>query len=98
MYQDKTLVCVDCGEEFVFSASEQEFFAEKGFANEPKRCPECRSKRKNSRQSRMQNREMFTVTCAECGKETQVPFQPRGDRPVYCDECYRQKQKEYRKS
>ncbi len=46
MYQDKTLNCRECGREFVFSASEQEFYAEKGFENEPARCPECRAARK----------------------------------------------------
>ena len=49
MYQDKTLVCRDCGAEFVFTAGEQEFYAEKGFQNEPTRCKECRTARKASR-------------------------------------------------
>ena len=94
--EDKTLVCVDCGDEFVFTASEQEFFAEKGFTNEPKRCPDCRAKRKQSRSRRSVDREMFTVICSECGKEAQVPFQPRGDKPVYCDDCYRAKRDEFK--
>lgn len=91
MFQDKTLVCKDCGAEFVFSASEQEFFAEKGFTNEPSRCIDCRRARKErnngGRTSRPQ-REMYNVTCAECGVETQVPFRPSSDRPVYCRDCY----------
>lgn len=92
--QDKTLTCKDCGREFVFSVSEQEFYAEKGFANEPGRCPECRAARKqNGRGNRGYNsgrreREMFPATCAACGAETQVPFKPTGDRPVYCRDCY----------
>jgi CxxC-x17-CxxC domain-containing protein len=86
-FQDKSLVCSDCGATFVFSAREQEFFQEKGFTNEPKRCPSCRLARKNERGA---NRQMYPAVCANCGKETQVPFQPRGDKPVYCDECYRQ--------
>ena len=85
MYQDKTLTCRDCGSEFEFTANEQEFYAEKGFTNEPTRCKECRIARKNSSR---QAREMFPATCAACGKETQVPFQPRDDRPVYCSECF----------
>lgn len=93
MYQDKTLTCKDCGSEFVFSASEQEFYAEKGFANEPGRCPECRAARKAQRGGNggfaRRERQMYDAVCAECGKETQVPFQPRGDRPVYCRDCYR---------
>ena len=69
MYQDEKLICKDCGEEFIFTAGEQEFYAEKGFQNKPQR-------------------ELFTTTCARCGKEAKVPFQPSNDRPVYCSECY----------
>lgn len=90
MYQDKTLKCKDCGAEFVFTASEQEFYAEKGFQNEPQRCKECRTARKSASRA---NREYFTATCAACGAEAKVPFQPREDRPVYCSECFA-KQKE----
>ena len=82
MYTDKTLVCKDCGNEFVFTAGEQEFYAEKGFQNEPQRCS------KASRAAAGGTREMFDAVCAECGKPTKVPFQPREDRPVYCSECY----------
>ena len=81
MYTDKTLVCKDCGNEFVFTAGEQEFYAEKGFQNEPTRCKACRHAAGGTR-------EMFDAVCAECGKPTKVPFQPREDRPVYCSECY----------
>ena len=85
MYEDKTLVCKECGNEFVFTAGEQEFYAEKGLTHEPQRCKECRDARKNA--SRAQ-REMFTTVCANCGKEAIVPFQPNSDRPVYCSECF----------
>jgi len=85
MYEDKTLVCKDCGSEFVFTAGEQEFYAEKGFQNEPQRCKACRVARKNSAKP---EREMFVATCAKCGGEAKVPFRPREDRPVYCSECY----------
>lgn len=93
MYQDKTLTCSDCGSEFTFTASEQEFYAEKGFANEPKRCPECRTARRQNTGGRSSSgpREMHTAICAECGVETQVPFRPKSDRPVYCRDCYNQK-------
>ena len=87
MYQDKTLTCRDCGNEFVFSASEQEFFAEKGFQNEPTRCRECRMKRRNANGGARPERQMYEVICDGCGQTTQVPFQPRGDRPVYCRAC-----------
>lgn len=85
MKEDKTLTCADCGQQFVFTASEQEFYEEKGFTNEPKRCPACRRARK---QQRNNAREMFPAVCAQCGKETTVPFQPKEDRPVYCRECF----------
>lgn len=91
MYQDKTLVCRECGEEFVFTAGEQEFYAEKGFQNEPQRCKKCRDARKSA--SRPQ-REMFTTICAGCGKEAKVPFQPTSDRPVYCSECYEERKQQ----
>ena len=95
MYQDRYLTCRDCGVEFVFSASEQEFFAEKGFTNDPGRCPSCRAARKNQnrRSDRgggyRQRRQMYPAVCANCGKETEVPFQPSGERPVYCIDCFR---------
>lgn len=87
MFEDKTLICQDCGEEFVFTAGEQEFYHEKGFENEPKRCKECRSNRRNRAGNRAP-KEMFQAVCAECGMETEVPFRPVGDRPVYCQECF----------
>ncbi|HHT05360.1 MAG TPA: zinc-binding protein [Hydrogenispora sp.] len=99
MFQDKTLVCRDCGNEFIFSASEQEFFAEKGFTNEPGRCAQCRAERKQrnngSRFSSRAPREMHDAVCADCGSTTQVPFQPSGDRPVYCRDCYAQRRNRY---
>ena len=78
MYEDKTLVCKDCGKEFVFTAGEQEFYAERGFQNEA---------RKNNARG---PREFFTATCARCGGEAKVPFQPKSDRPVFCSECFAQ--------
>ncbi|NLW56530.1 MAG: zinc-binding protein [Firmicutes bacterium] len=96
MYQDKTLVCRDCGSEFVFSASEQEFYAEKGFTNEPGRCPQCRAERKQrNRFGSRGPREMYETVCSNCGVTTQVPFQPSGDRPVYCRDCYAQRRNQY---
>lgn len=96
MYSDKNLSCRDCGKEFVFTSGEQEFYATRGFQNEPSRCPECRSARKEQNGRGMgggmrQPREMHNVTCAECGQETQVPFRPSGDRPVYCQDCFQAK-------
>lgn len=85
MYEDKTLTCKECGQEFVFSSGEQEFYAERGFVNEPQRCKPCRDARKNNGRPQ---REMFSATCASCGAEARVPFQPREDRPVYCSDCF----------
>lgn len=86
-FEDKTLVCRDCGVEFIFTAGEQGFYLEKGLLNEPQRCPTCRANRRRER-SGGTAREMTTVVCAECGIETTVPFVPRLDRPVYCSSCF----------
>lgn len=95
MYADKILICKECGREFVFSAGEQEFYAEKGFQNEPIRCKECRDKRKTQRKSGEDSaRKMFAAVCADCGKECLVPFEPRGDRPVYCSDCFARRKQE----
>ena len=92
-FEEKILVCRDCGRDFPFTTGEQEFHAEKGFTNLPGRCLECRqaNKRASGRNQGYQrsDREMFSVTCSACGRETQVPFNPTGDRPVYCSDCFR---------
>ena len=127
-YADKTITCRDCGMDFVFTSGEQEFYAQKGFTNEPTRCPSCRQSRKasgggrggygerdsygsrgggggggyssggyddnyggNSRGGYSSGpRQMHSAICASCGKEAQVPFVPRGDKPVYCSDCFQQ--------
>ena len=92
MFEDKTLTCRECGAQFVFTASEQQFYADKGFQNEPGRCPSCRAKRRaaNGGNNTRPERQMYEVICDGCGQPTQVPFQPRGDRPVYCRACFEQ--------
>ena len=145
-YADKTLTCRDCGTQFVFTAGEQEFYAQKGFTNEPTRCSSCRQARKQGGGGRSSGgygdrdsysgggggygggdsyggggggygggrrssggggggaragfgggeREMHSVTCASCGKEAKVPFLPRGDKPVYCDDCFQQQRRSSR--
>jgi CxxC-x17-CxxC domain-containing protein len=116
-FEDKTLACRDCGTEFTFTAGEQEFYAQKGFANEPTRCRSCRQTRKMQRNdspndrggygysersyeggnsygtghsARFGQRErvQHEAVCSECGRTTTVPFVPRGDRPVYCNDCF----------
>ena len=100
-YTDKTLTCRDCGQAFTFTAGEQELYAQRGYRNEPGRCPDCRQQSRQRHESRTsmrggyeqntrQRREMYVATCANCGKPAQVPFVPRGDRPVYCSDCYSQ--------
>jgi CxxC-x17-CxxC domain-containing protein len=103
-YADKALTCRDCGNTFTFTEGEQEFFAQKGFVNEPSRCPECRSARKSQRGGQAYDsergsgggysrapREMFSTVCSECGQTAHVPFQPRTDKPVYCSSCFEQR-------
>ncbi len=92
-FEDKSLQCCDCEATFTFSAEEQEVFASRGYTNEPKRCLPCRQARKAQRfgdrdYSYRPQRQMFPAVCAQCGKDTEVPFQPREGRPVYCSECY----------
>ena len=103
---DQTLACRDCGQAFTFTSGEQEFYASRGFS-EPSRCGPCRQARKADRDGGSYgggsygggsygggsrgDRQMFTVTCSSCGKDAQVPFQPRGDKPVYCSDCFEQR-------
>src|SRR5579859_5921138 len=99
---DQTLYCRDCNQEFTFTVGEQEFYASRGLTNTPGRCPECRAARKQSGRGQRgsfgggggggyrerEARQMYSATCASCGNEAQVPFQPRDDRPVYCSDCF----------
>lgn len=87
MYEDKILVCKDCGKEFVFTAGEQEFFAQKGLDKEPKRCKNCRMARKNNSTDKPLV-ELFETTCSKCGGIARVRFQPSRNRPVYCSQCF----------
>ena len=84
MYEDRTLICKDCGSEFIFTAGEQEFYAEQGFENEPKRCKACRDARKSGDFKR----QLFETVCAACSGKATVPFEPSGERPVYCSACF----------
>ncbi len=91
-YEDKSLACKDCSKDFVWTAGEQEFYAQKGFSNPPSRCPDCRKQNKEKRA----NRQRYDITCKNCGKKDQVPFQPRYPDNVLCAECFaaaRQNQK-----
>jgi CxxC-x17-CxxC domain-containing protein len=91
-YQDRVLTCAECGAEFVFTAGEQAFFADKGFKNEPKRCKACKARRADTTsQGNGYQRSETKTTCSQCGKETTVPFKPTQGRPVYCRECFQQR-------
>ena len=104
---DRTLSCADCRQEFVFTASEQQFYADRQFS-EPRRCPSCRASRKASRGTGGSSgggyssggydrgpREMFSATCSSCGREAQVPFRPSGAKPVYCSDCFTTQRRSY---
>lgn len=92
--KNQKLICQDCGREFAFSAGEQKFYQEKGF-EPPKRCPDCRKKRKNpstDKESYQQDDSSFyKITCAECKKVSQIPFRPRSNDPIYCADCFEKK-------
>ena len=98
-YRDKAIKCVECGQDFIFTAGEQLFFADKGLRNEPKRCKVCKAKKNDrfnailgERQISMHQRPRaeVAVTCAQCGEQTTVPFYPSQGRPVYCRDCFLQ--------
>ena len=89
-FQDQTLKCKDCSNDFVWTASEQDFYAQKGFQNAPQRCPDCRAKRKTEMRG---DRPKFDAVCAQCGANCQVPFDPKG-RPVYCNTCFQTRNNE----
>ena len=86
-FQDRSIQCIDCHQDFTFTAGEQEFYERKGFRELPKRCKPCRDKRKAS-SGEGRERTFYDVTCDACGKQTQVPFNPTNGKPVYCRECY----------
>jgi len=100
-YKDKQLVCVECGQEFTFTAGEQLFFADRGLSNEPKRCRTCKQL-KNERMGGPYGWRAgrphveVKVKCAICEVETTVPFHPSQGRPVYCRDCFKKMREEGR--
>lgn len=95
VFDDRIIKCVDCGEEFVWTAGEQTFFHDKGLQNEPKRCKPCKQA-KNERLAAivaaqttgLRQRIEVAVSCAQCGQSTTVPFYPSQGRPVFCRACF----------
>jgi CxxC-x17-CxxC domain-containing protein len=94
-FQDRPIRCIDCGEEFIWTGGEQLFFHDKGLKNEPKRCKPCKQA-KNERLAAIaaaqahgvRQRIEVSVTCAQCGQQTTVPFYPSQGRPVFCRACF----------
>ncbi len=92
-YEDRNLTCVECNSEFVFSADDQQYHAEREY-QDPKRCPSCRQAKRaggggyGGGGGSGGPRQMYDATCASCGQAAQVPFQPTQDRPVYCSDCF----------
>ena len=99
-YEDKTLTCRECGTSFVWTAGEQDFYNQRGLVNQPGRCPACRANRRQQQGGAAPAagggydrpaRTMYAAICSQCGQETQVPFEPRGDKPVYCSTCFQER-------
>ena len=88
-FQDKTLTCRECGAEFTFTVGEQEFYQSRGLMHEPARCPTCRLERRRTGIRSTGPKIMYPAVCASCGTSTEVPFEPRQGRPVYCNDCFR---------
>lgn len=95
-FEERTILCADCGNEFKFTVEEQEFYSSKGFENEPKRCMECRRMKRRQRHSRSRSASprfaapsgIYRIICDACQKQDTVPFPPRADKPVYCNDCF----------
>ena len=94
-FNDRAIRCIDCGEDFTWTAGEQLFFHDKGLKNEPKRCKPCKQA-KNERLAAIaaaqaagvRQRVEVSVTCAQCGQQTTVPFYPSQGSPVFCRSCF----------
>ncbi|HEX8149949.1 MAG TPA: zinc-ribbon domain containing protein [Pyrinomonadaceae bacterium] len=94
-FVDRSILCVDCGQDFTWTAGEQLFFHDKGLRNEPKRCKPCKQA-KNERLAAIaaaqatgvRQRIEVSVLCAQCGEQTTVPFYPSQGRPVFCRSCF----------
>ena len=89
-FQDKNLTCQDCGNSFPFTAEKQEYFASQGWQNEPRRCLDCNKKFKDARgdAAPRAQRQMYPITCSDCGQPGEVPFPPTPGKPVRCKNCF----------
>jgi CxxC-x17-CxxC domain-containing protein len=94
-FHDTQIECVDCKEEFTWTAGEQVFYHDKGLKNPPKRCKSCKHAKNErlaaisaSQAPGVRQRIEVSVNCAQCGQQTTVPFYPSQGRPVYCRACF----------
>jgi CxxC-x17-CxxC domain-containing protein len=92
---DVGIICIDCGQEFIWTSGEQVFYRDKGLQNPPKRCKACKQAKNerlaaiaNAQSSGVKQRIEVTVNCAKCESQTTVPFYPSQGRPVYCRSCF----------
>ena len=93
--EDKTINCIDCSRDFVWTAGEQAFFRDKKLQNPPKRCKDCKQAKNDrlaaiaaAQTSGVRQRIEVSVKCARCGEATTVPFYPSQGRPVFCRSCF----------
>jgi len=93
--EDKTINCIDCSRDFIWTAGEQAFFRDKKLQNPPKRCKDCKQAKNDrlaaiaaAQTSGVRQRIEVSVKCARCGEATTVPFYPSQGRPVFCRSCF----------
>ncbi|MEK7096372.1 MAG: zinc-ribbon domain containing protein [Patescibacteria group bacterium] len=82
--EDKTLLCQDCGNKFLWTAGEQKFFLDKGLQNIPKRCKVCVDVYKKKLHEK---HPVWTIKCKKCGKKAEVPFEPKTE-DILCESCF----------
>jgi len=102
-FTDQALICRDCGSDFVFTAADQTSYAQRGYQYFPSRCPSCMAARRarnpngaathQASHGGREQRQLYPAICAECGQPTQVPFQPRTEKPIYCSDCFSRRQR-----
>lgn len=97
-FEDKNLTCKDCGQKFIWSAGEQQFFAAKGFDRPPVRCLDCRKKKKERMQKGQERpivarEQWYQIKCKKCGKTSEIPFQPRDPLNILCSQCFEESSK-----
>lgn len=88
--QDRTLRCASCGQDFVWAAGEQAFYAEHQLSHEPRHCRACKARRsaRPVQRAAAPAPTATEATCSQCGRPTTVPFRPASGRPVFCRQCY----------